>query len=162
MTRLGRKPQGVGLVAPLVGSKHAKQRLTWFLQTLTGECSVGEACAALEICQSRFYDQRSEWLQASLGLLEPCSPGRPPKPEPTISPEEVQALRERVGQLEARAAAVEVQAELARTLPHVVGRASAAAMGIAQPAQRGLPVPSPERDLDSAGRRAGGVPQAAA
>jgi len=125
MARLGRKPQGVGLVAPLVGSKHAKQRLTWFLQTLTGECSVGKACAALEICQSRFYDQRSEWLQASLGLLEPRLAGRPAKAEPTVSAEEVQALRERVRQLEARAAAVEVQAELARTLPHVVGRASA-------------------------------------
>lgn len=123
MNRLGRKPQGVGLVAPLAGSKHAKQRMTWFLQTLTGECSVGEACAALGICESRFYDQRSAWMQASLALLEPRSPGRPAKPEPTVLPEEVHTLRQRVRELEARAAAVEVQAELARTLPHVMGRA---------------------------------------
>jgi hypothetical protein len=123
MTRLGRKPQGVGLVTPLLGSKHAKQRMGWFLQTLNGERSVGEACAALEICESRFYDQRGEWLQAALALLEPRSPGRPPKPEPTILPEEVQTLRQRVRELEARAAAVEVQAELARTLPHVVKQA---------------------------------------
>lgn len=122
MSRLGRKPQGVGLVTLLAGSQHAKQRMTWFLQTLRGECRVGEACAALGICESRFYDQRSEWLQAALALLEPRSPGRPAKPEPTASPDEVQALRQRVQELEARAAAVEVQAELARTLPHVIGR----------------------------------------
>jgi hypothetical protein len=125
MTRLGRKPQGVGLVTPLQGSKHAKQRMGWFLQTLSGECSVGEACAALGIGESRFYDQRGEWLQAALALLEPRSPGRPAKPEPTILPEEVQALRQRARELEARAAAAEVQAELARTLPHVVRQASA-------------------------------------
>jgi hypothetical protein len=122
MNRLGRKPQGVGLVTPLAGSKHAKQRMTWFLQTLTGECSVGEACAALGIGESRFFDQRGEWMQAALALLEPRSPGRPAKPEPTASPDEVQALRQRVQELEARAAAVEVQAELVRTLPHVIGR----------------------------------------
>jgi hypothetical protein len=125
MARSGRKPQGVGLVTPLLGSKHAKQRMTWFLQTLTGECSVGEACAALGICESRFYDQRSEWLQASLAVLEPRSPGRPPKPEPMVLPEEVQALRRRLGELETRAAAAEVQAELARTLPYMIGRVRA-------------------------------------
>ena len=44
MTRLGRKPQGAGLVTPLAGSEHAKRRLILFLQTLSGRCSVGEAC----------------------------------------------------------------------------------------------------------------------
>jgi hypothetical protein len=119
---MGRKPQGVGLVAPLAGSKHAKERMRWFLQTLNGEASVGEACAALGIGESRFYEQRSEWLQGALALLEPRSPGRPPKPEPEIAPEEVRGLRQRLRELEARAAAVEVQAALASTLPHVIGR----------------------------------------
>jgi hypothetical protein len=123
MSHMGRKPQGVGLVEPLAGSKHAKERMKWFLQTLSGQSSVVEACAVLGIGESRFYDQRSEWLQDALTLLEPRSPGRPPKPEPPIMPEEVQGLRQRVRDLEARAAAVEVQAELAATLPHVVGYA---------------------------------------
>jgi len=122
MTRLGRKPQGVVLVEPLAGSKHAKQRMTWFLETLAGQCSVGDACAALGIGESRFYDQRAAWLQASLALLEPRSAGRPAKPEPPISPAEVQTLRQRVRELEAHRAAVEVQAELAHTLPHVLHR----------------------------------------
>lgn len=123
MRRLGRKPQGAGLVRPLAGSEHAKRRLRLlFLQTLSGARSVGDACAALGIGESRFFAQRGEWLQASLGLLEPRSPGRPAKlaPPPTI--EESQALGERVRELEARAAAVEVQSELARTLPHVIAR----------------------------------------
>jgi hypothetical protein len=73
---------------------------------------------------------------------------RPPKPEPTVLPEEVQALRQRVRQLEARAAAVEVQAELARTLPHVMGRARA---GKKTTAGRG-------RRADRVSPRAGGKP----
>ena len=122
MSQPGRKPQGVALVEPLAGSEHAKQRMTWFLETLAGQCSVGEACAALRIGESRFFDQRAQWLQDSLALLEPRSPGRPSKPESQVSPGETQALRERVRELEARAATVEVQAELARTLPHVLAR----------------------------------------
>jgi hypothetical protein len=122
MTQLGRRPQGAALVAPLAGSEHAKRRLKLFLQTVAGKCSVGDACAELDISPSRVYAQRAEWLQESLGLLEPHSPGRPPKPEPPISPAEVKALRERVQELESRATAVEVQAELARSLPHVFRR----------------------------------------
>ena len=122
MTHLGRKPQGIGLVVPLEGSEHAKRRMVLFLQTMSGAHSVGEACAELGIGESRFFEQRAEWLQQSLTLLEPRSPGRPAKVEPPPTVEEVQALRERVRQLEARAAAVEVQGELARTLPHVMAR----------------------------------------
>ncbi len=110
------------MVVFLAGSKHAKQRLSWFLQTLSGERSVGEACVELGIGQSRFFAQRGAWLQEALALLEPRAAGRPAKPEPPIAASEVEALRERVRELEARAAAVEVQAELARTLPHVLHR----------------------------------------
>jgi hypothetical protein len=139
MSRLGRKPQGAGLVTPLAGSKHAKERMTWFLQTLGGESSVGEACAALGIGESRFYDQRNEWLQSALALLEPRSPGRPAKAEAAIMPAEVQGLRKRVRELEARAAAVEVQAELAETLPHVVGQAQLGKKTIARRSPRHAP-----------------------
>jgi hypothetical protein len=122
MARLGRRPQGAALVSLLAGSMHAKRRMKWFLQTLAGEGGAGDACADLGIGESRFFAQRAAWLQEALALLEPRSPGRPAKPEPPIEPSEVQSLRERVRELEARAAAVEVQAELARTLPHVLHR----------------------------------------
>jgi len=124
MTRLGRKPQGAELVDSLIGSDHAKARLKTFLETLSGELGVDEACRRLAICSSRFFEQRTAWLHDSIELLEPRAAGRPCKEEPTISAEEAQALRQRVTELEARAAAVEVQADLARTLPHVVARAA--------------------------------------
>jgi hypothetical protein len=120
MTRLGRKPQGVGLIGSLEGSKHAKARLTLFLETLAGQRSVVDACAALGIGESRFFGQRAEWLQAALTLLEPRWPGRPAKQGPATSAEEAKALRQRVQELEARAAVAEVRGELARTLPHVI------------------------------------------
>lgn len=124
MTRMGRKPQGSELVERLSGSDHAKARLKVFLETLSGELTVDEACRRLDICPSRFFEQRMAWLHESIDLLEPRAAGRPRQAEPTLSAEEAQALRQRVLELEARAAAVEVQAELVRTLPHVVARAA--------------------------------------
>jgi hypothetical protein len=122
MAKVGRKPQGAALVNPLAGSEHAKRRLALFLQTLSGQCGVAEACAELGIGESRFFAQRAAWLQQSLELLEPLAPGRPPKPEPTPAGEDLRRLQTRVRQLEARSAAVEVQAELAGLLPHVLRR----------------------------------------
>ena len=116
MKRMGRKPQGVGLLNPLSGSELAKRRMALFLQTLSGQTSVGQACAELQIGESRFYDQRAEWLQSSLSLLEPRPAGRPAKPAVAPTPEEVQALRERLRETEARATALAVRAELAGAL----------------------------------------------
>lgn len=124
MTRLGRKPQGVALVEPLAGSEHAKRRMMLFLQTLAGERSVGQACTELGICESRFFAQRTTWMQAALALLEPRSPGRPPKAPPLPAADEAELLRERIRELEARAAVAEVRAELASVLPHVMHRPS--------------------------------------
>ena len=125
MPRLGRKPQGAGLVTPLLGSAHAKRRLTLFLQTLSGQCSVGEACAELGIGESRFFAQRAAWLEQSLALLEPRTAGRPHKLPLPLDEREVKVLREQVRQLEARLAAAEVRSELACLLPRVVGAACA-------------------------------------
>ena len=123
MTRLGRKPQGPALVAALPGSEHTKRRLTLFLQTLSGQCSVGEACAELGIGESRFYAQRGEWLAESLALLEPGAPGRPARPLPPPELAQVHELQERIRQLEARLAAAEVRSELASLLPRLAGEA---------------------------------------
>ena len=123
MTRLGRKPQGAALVAALPGSEHTKQRLTLFQQTMSGQCSVGDACQEMEICESRFYAQRTEWLEESLALLEPGSPGRPAKPAPLPEPAEVNALRERVRELEKRLTVAEVRSDLACSLPRLAGEA---------------------------------------
>src|SRR5271166_3424294 len=106
MSRVGRKPQGAELVDTLGGSEHAKARLKAFLETLSGELTVDEACEQLGICASRFFDQRNAWLHGSLELLEPRLPGRPRKAEP---PEEVEQLRKRVQELETRVVVAETQ-----------------------------------------------------
>ena len=121
MTKLGRKPQGAALVSALPGSEHTKKRLTLFLQTMSGQCSAREACQELEICESRFFAQRAEWLEESLALLEPGSPGRPAKPALLPEPAEVDALRERVRELEHLLAVAEVRSDLACSLPRLAG-----------------------------------------
>jgi hypothetical protein len=95
----------------------------WFLQTLSGQRTVPEACAALEVGPSRFFAQRAAWLQEALALLEPRSPGRPPSTRPTPSATELSLLTQRVQELEAQLAAAQVEAELSAALPHVVRRA---------------------------------------
>jgi hypothetical protein len=78
-TRRGRRPLAAGHVEHLNGSELAKLRLSLILRTMLGELSVAEACAELEVCESRFHALRTHWLQESLELLEPRRTGRPPK-----------------------------------------------------------------------------------
>jgi hypothetical protein len=115
MERVGRKPRCLEHVDKLDGSSQAKERLKYLLATLSGELTIPEACAALEICESRFHQIRNEWLQAAVSSLEPATPGRPLQ----VSPES-----ERIAELEqelARSARqlelAQLKAELARTLP---------------------------------------------
>lgn len=120
MTHVGRKPQGAKLLQGLAGSDHARRRMTVFLETLAGNSTVDQACHELGIRPSRFFAQRVQWLQEALELLEPRPAGRPSRPEVTGSSAEVESLRRQVGELEARALAAEVRAELGQTLPQVI------------------------------------------
>src|SRR5206468_3590 len=73
----GRRPMGIEQVDLLSGSEAAKQRLAVFLANVAGELSVEEACAALELHKSRFFELRKQWLEDSLEALEPEPAGRP-------------------------------------------------------------------------------------
>jgi hypothetical protein len=99
MTRRGRKPLALEHVRRLNGSEHAKQRMTTLLETLQSACDVGEACAQIHLSESQFHAVRHRWLQGSLQLLEPRTPGRRPKP---CSPdtERIQQLEQEVGDLQ--------------------------------------------------------------
>lgn len=119
MARVGRKPQGVQHVESLEGSEHAKHRLRVFLETLSGARTVPQACAELGIHHTRFFEQREQWLQDALKLLEPRVPGRPAKELPGASVES-QRLRTRIAELEAQQQALVIQRELSQVLPHVV------------------------------------------
>lgn len=80
----GRKPQGIEQVELLPGSAAAKRRLEVFLANLSGELSVAEACAALGLHESRFFELRKRWLEESVELLEPGQPGRPAGPSSVL------------------------------------------------------------------------------
>jgi len=111
MSRVGRKPQGWKLIDRLSGDEDSKARLKAFLETMTGECTVPEACEELGIKPSRFFVLRNDWLQDSLGLLEPKPAGRPRK----APPEEPQVLqlKQQVHKLEQQLMAAELRARLA-------------------------------------------------
>jgi hypothetical protein len=120
MARVGRKPFRLKHLDRLAASPLAKIRLEWLLKSLSGECTVPEACAALGINESRFHQLRGDWLQAAAASLEPGRPGPRPK---EASPEaaEIAALEGEVRGLKLELHASQVRAELAEALPHVVG-----------------------------------------
>ena len=112
MARVGRKPQGWKLIDRLSGDEDCKARLKAFLETMTGQCTVAEACCELGIEQSRFFALRNQWLEQALGLLEPKPAGRPRK---TSSDEpQVAELKQRVQQLQQRLLGAELRAQLAQ------------------------------------------------
>jgi hypothetical protein len=68
---------GIEQVEQLLGSTAAKLRLEVFLANVAGELTVEQACAALGLHKSRFFELRKRWLQESMQALEPEPPGRP-------------------------------------------------------------------------------------
>lgn len=114
MPRRGRKPLALGHVGRLDGSQRAKQRMTAFLSTLQGQCTVTEACQKLGLSESHFHAARQRWLQQSLALLEPRPAGRPPRRgEPSADTEQ---LRQRVDSLQRELALSELRREVADVL----------------------------------------------
>lgn len=111
MVRAGRKPQGWKLIEHVSGDESCKARVRAFLATMTGQCTVDEACQGLGIKPSRFFLLRNEWLERSVGLLEPKPVGRPRKT--SAEDPQVAELKQQVQALERRALAAELRAKLA-------------------------------------------------
>jgi len=120
VARKGRKPLATGHVESLSGSPRAKQRLEAILGTVTGELTIAEACATLDVCQSRFHALRHEWLQDALELLEPRPMGRPPKASPPADGDQVAKLLVEKEELKRQLHVAEVRREIAAVLPHVI------------------------------------------
>ena len=113
--RPGRKPAGPRLVEGLPGSTYAKNRLEQVLRTLSGEITIEEACTALNICRTRFYDLRQTLLREMVEHLEPRPAGRPP--QRNEKEEEVTQLERRLEQLKLELEATKIRAELNTFLP---------------------------------------------
>jgi transposase-like protein len=102
-------------VAHLDGSDHAKQRMTMLLKTLHSDCSVVEARAELGLSESQFHAVRHRWLQNSLHLLEPRTPGRHPK-EHSAEMERIEQLERENRDLRRELALAQAQCEIMGTL----------------------------------------------
>jgi transposase-like protein len=111
MDRAGRKPQGCKLIDGLSADKGCKARLKAFLETMSGQSTIEEACRELGIGPSRFFALRNDWLQAAVALLMPKPIGRPAKATP--GEPQVAQLKQQVHELEQRVKDAELRARLA-------------------------------------------------
>jgi hypothetical protein len=118
MTRRGRKPTGPQLVEHLEGSEHAKARLKVILETVAGQRTIPDACAALGIQMSMFHKLRGEVLQTALSRLEPRPLGRPPR-QPSAEEQRAAKLEEENLHLQVELRAAEIRGELADALPRL-------------------------------------------
>ncbi len=118
----GRHPSGPEYVDKLSGDETAKERLRVVLETIAGRRRVVDACAQLNVSEQRFDELRAEALQAALTALEPKPLGRKPQ---TPAPEaiELEKLRARNAELEAKLQVAAVRAEVAAILPHTAAAA---------------------------------------
>jgi hypothetical protein len=111
----GRKPLGIReQVDRLPGSPVAKERLRVVLANLAGEMSTKDACAALEIEESWFFELKHRSLERWMEAMEPETPGRRPAPAPTAEQPTIAELEERNRHLELELEAARLRAELAR------------------------------------------------
>jgi hypothetical protein len=97
----GRKPLSIpDQVERLPGSPLAKERLRVILANLAGELTPSEACAALGIEESWYFELRHRALGRWVETLEPDSPGRRPGTPPVPEDERIAYLEEQVERLE--------------------------------------------------------------
>jgi len=115
----GRYPAGPEYVEHLDASSLAKERLQVVLETLAGTCRVQEACERLQVGEVRFHQLRLQALQAAAERLE-TRPGGRPRRVVSGETEQIEALQERMTELEVELRAAQVREELALVLPHVV------------------------------------------
>lgn len=113
----GRPPLGAELVDRTEGSPQAKKRVQVILQTVAGTLTIPQACALLDVGESRFHELRLEILQCMVQGAEAKRRGRPPAPRE--DPRQVQ-LRQELESLRVDLRATQIREELAALLPHLL------------------------------------------
>jgi hypothetical protein len=109
---------GPSLVDHLDGSERAKERLQVILETIAGELTIADACERLGIGEAMFHRLRTEVLEAGLECLEPKTVGRPRRVT-TGEQRQLNAMAERIAELETELRISGVREEIAQILPHV-------------------------------------------
>jgi hypothetical protein len=126
----GRWPQGPEYVDKLQGSDESKERLKAIFDTLYGQARLREACAQLDLGETRFHQLREIALQGALTAIEPRPAGRPSRASASEA-EQIRALQARVRELEQALHEAQVREEIALVLPHLGRPGSADAPGTA-------------------------------
>ncbi len=114
--RVGRPPMGPALVDGLEGGELEKERLKAILETLSGRCTIEEACSSVGLARSRFLELRDRVLSGGLEALEPGVPGRPPK-RTEVDSQEHEELRRLAGWLREELEISRVRTEIALVCP---------------------------------------------
>ena len=115
----GRPPEGPNLAERLDGPEDDRRRLKVILETIAGQRTVASACEDLGIKPARFYELRTQALQAALEGIAPGSAGRPAQPDSTPDPK-IAELEAKVRDLDLELRASHVREQIALTMPHVL------------------------------------------
>jgi hypothetical protein len=114
----GRWPAGLECIDKLQGAMNDKERAKAILNVVAGDGRVLEACARLDIGETRFQQLRDSFLQAGLRAIAPRPAGRPRRAEASQA-EPMRVLQERVQELERALHEAEVREEIALVLPNL-------------------------------------------
>lgn len=117
--RSGRPNKGVDHVDGLESEEGARNRLRVILATMTGACSVKEACRHLRISKTRFVQLRRQALQGAADALQPGRPGRPRRRD-AATDERVDALTAELEEAQRALRLERLQTDLALVMPEVV------------------------------------------
>jgi hypothetical protein len=109
---MARPNKGLGHVDGLQGDPESKFRLKVVLATLSGEMFVDEAYEELGVGPTQFANLRKQVLQGALDALEPRPVGRPRRAS-QMTDDEVEAMQERIVELERDAKILRTRLELA-------------------------------------------------
>ncbi len=137
---MARPNKGLGHVDGLKGDPEDKLRLKILLATVTGEMLVDEACDELDLGPTQLASLRRQVLQGALEALRARPVGRPRR-SAVVTDEEVEAMRQRIVELEQDAVVLRSKLELA-ILP-LLGGPSRSKRRNRSPAEGSEPGPAP-------------------
>jgi len=118
----GRYPAGLEYIDKVEGSALAKERARAILATMSGELRWLEACARLDIRETRMHQLRQAALQALVSSLEPGTAGRPSLQAMSES-QRIRELEQALTEKELELEQALVRAEVALILPHATNGA---------------------------------------
>jgi len=113
----GRKTSGPDLVEGAEGSPEAKRRAKAILEVITGRKNIGRASAEVGMGEAMFHRLKTRVIQSAVDSLEPRPMGRPASAP--VESSEVEALTERVKELERELRSAQVREEIALAMPHL-------------------------------------------